>query len=120
MFFVQNVILAVVDLLAIVLNLYFWVVIVAAVLSWVRPDPYNPVVRALRTLTETLRLTGALPGVFRCHLQADFSRSGTEALLEGIVGLRLGSLIPTIALMGSVYLRSRRQYASGERPAAAV
>ena len=39
MFFVQNVILAVVDLLAIVLNLYFWVVIVAAVLSWVRPDP---------------------------------------------------------------------------------
>ena len=52
MFFVQNVILAVVDLLAIVLNLYFWVVIVAAVLSWVRPDPYNPVVRALRTLTE--------------------------------------------------------------------
>ena len=75
---------------------------------------------ALRTLTETLRLTGALPGVFRCHLQADFSRSGTEALVEGIVGLRLGSLIPTIALMGSVYLRSRRQYASGERPAAAV
>ena len=52
MFFVQNVILAVVDLLAIVLNLYFWVVIVAAELSWVRPDPYNPVVRAVRTLTE--------------------------------------------------------------------
>ena len=52
MFFVQNVILAVVDLLAIVLNLYFWVVIVAAVLAWVRPDPNNPVVRALRTLTE--------------------------------------------------------------------
>lgn len=75
---------------------------------------------ALRTLTETLRLTGALPEVFRCHLQADFSRSGTEALVEGIVGLRLGSLIPTMALMGSVYLRSRRQYASGERPAAAV
>lgn len=75
---------------------------------------------ALRTLTETLRLTGALPEVSRCHLQADFSRSGTEALVEGIVGLRLGSLIPTMALMGSVYLRSRRQYASGERPAAAV
>ena len=73
---------------------------------------------ALRTLTETLRLTGALPGVFRCHLQADFSRSGTEALLEGIVGLRLGSLIPTMALMGSVYLRSRRQYAPDGRTAA--
>lgn len=72
----------------------------------------------LRTLTETLRLTGALPGVFCCRMQADFSQNGTEALLEGIVGLRLGSLIPTMALMGSVYLRSRRQYAQDGRTAA--
>lgn len=72
----------------------------------------------LRTLTETLRLTGALPGVFRCRMQADFSKNGTEALVEGIVGLRLGSLIPTMALMGSVYLRSRRQYAQDGRTAA--
>lgn len=34
------------------LNLYFWVVIIAAVLTWVRPDPYNPVVHTLRLLTE--------------------------------------------------------------------
>ena len=73
---------------------------------------------ALRTLTETLRRTGALPGVFRCRMQADFSQNGTDALLEGIVGLRLGSLIPTMALMGSVYLRSRRQYAQDGRTAA--
>ena len=68
MFFVQNVILAVVDLLAIVLNLYFWVVIVAAVLSWVRPDPY-PVVRALRTLTEPVfyRVRKWLPFTYQRH-----------------------------------------------------
>ena len=73
MFFVQNVILAVVDLLAIVLNLYFWVVIVAAVLSWVRPDPYNPVVRALRTLTEPVfyRVRKWLPFTYTSGL--DFS-----------------------------------------------
>lgn len=35
-----------------VLSLYFWVVIVAVVMSWVNPDPYNPIVRGIRTLTE--------------------------------------------------------------------
>lgn len=34
------------------LKLYFWVVIISALLSWVRPDPYNPIVRTLKTLTE--------------------------------------------------------------------
>ena len=34
------------------LSLYFWIVIIAAVLTWVRPDPYNPIVRTLRALTE--------------------------------------------------------------------
>jgi YggT family protein len=35
-----------------VLSLYFWVVIASAVLSWVNPDPYNPIVRIIRNLTE--------------------------------------------------------------------
>ena len=35
-----------------VLNIYIWVVIAAAVISWVTPNPYNPVVRLLRRLTE--------------------------------------------------------------------
>ena len=35
-----------------VLSLYFWVVIAGVVLSWVNPDPYNPIVRGVRTLTE--------------------------------------------------------------------
>jgi YggT family protein len=35
-----------------VLKLYFWVIIIAAVLSWVRPDPYNPIVRFLTAITE--------------------------------------------------------------------
>lgn len=34
------------------LNLYFWIVVIAALITWVNPNPYNPVVRALRALTE--------------------------------------------------------------------
>jgi len=39
-------------LLDYLLNIYIWVVIAAAVISWVTPNPYNPVVRLLRRLTE--------------------------------------------------------------------
>jgi YggT family protein len=35
-----------------VLDIYTWVIIAAAVISWVSPNPYNPVVRLLRRLTE--------------------------------------------------------------------
>ncbi len=35
-----------------VINIYIWVVIIAVLLSFVRPDPYNPVVQALYKLTE--------------------------------------------------------------------
>lgn len=35
-----------------VLSLYFWIVIAGVVLSWVNPDPYNPIVRGIRALTE--------------------------------------------------------------------
>ncbi len=34
------------------INAYIWVVIIAAVLSWVRPDPSNPIVQILYRLTE--------------------------------------------------------------------
>lgn len=44
--------MAVVSVLSTLLNLYFWIVIIAAVITWVRPDPYNPIVRALRMMTE--------------------------------------------------------------------
>lgn len=32
--------------------LYTWIIIVAALISWVSPDPFNPVVRFLRQVTE--------------------------------------------------------------------
>ncbi len=32
--------------------LYMWVIIIAALLSWVKPDPYNPIVQVLYRLTQ--------------------------------------------------------------------
>ncbi|MBV8137093.1 MAG: YggT family protein [Deltaproteobacteria bacterium] len=34
------------------LYLYFWVVIIAAVLTWIEPNPYNPIVRFIYGVTE--------------------------------------------------------------------
>ena len=36
------------------LMLTMWVVIIRAVISWVEPNPYNPIVRTLRVLTDPL------------------------------------------------------------------
>lgn len=35
-----------------ILGIYFWIVIISAVLSWFSPDPYNPLVRAIYGMTE--------------------------------------------------------------------
>ena len=35
-----------------VLWLYMWIIIIRAVLSWVSPDPYNPIVRFIHNITE--------------------------------------------------------------------
>lgn len=43
------------SILTIVLSiifLYKWVIIISAILTWVRPDPYNPIVQMLYRLTE--------------------------------------------------------------------
>ena len=36
------------------LDIYSWVVIIRALISWVSPDPYNPIVQILSKLTEPL------------------------------------------------------------------
>jgi YggT family protein len=48
------------------LDIYFWLIIARAVLSWVNPDPYNPIVRFLYNVTEPVLgyLRRRLPLVF--------------------------------------------------------
>ncbi|PYM91471.1 MAG: hypothetical protein DME04_18820 [Candidatus Rokuibacteriota bacterium] len=52
MFLLSNVILAVARLLSIGLEVYFWIIVARALVSWVSPDPYNPIVRFLHRATE--------------------------------------------------------------------
>jgi len=48
----NNLLFAVARLLDIALNAYMWIIIIRAVLSWVSPDPYNPIVRFITNITE--------------------------------------------------------------------
>ena len=46
-----------------ILSIYFWIVIGRAVVSWVNPDPYNPIVRFLHNATDPVfdRIRRVLP-----------------------------------------------------------
>ena len=52
MFVAKNLLMAVARILDIALSAYMWILILRAVLTWVSPDPYNPIVRALYSITE--------------------------------------------------------------------
>ena len=52
MFAVSHFVLAIARLLELVLWAYFWIIIARAVISWVSPDPFNPIVRFLYRVTE--------------------------------------------------------------------
>ncbi|MGB6065710.1 MAG: YggT family protein [Desulfomonilaceae bacterium] len=52
MFVLGNFLSAIAEVLNIVLTIYMWIVIIAALISWVNPDPYNPIVRFLYSVTE--------------------------------------------------------------------
>jgi YggT family protein len=52
MYFIGYFIMAVANVLHYVLFFYMWIIIARAVLSWVSPDPYNPIVRFIYKVTE--------------------------------------------------------------------
>ncbi len=51
MSFLGYIVLALAKVLGLVINIYTMIVIIAALISWVNPDPYNPIVRILYGLT---------------------------------------------------------------------
>ncbi|RMF68766.1 MAG: YggT family protein [Calditrichaeota bacterium] len=52
MFVFSNLFLSIADLLDILITLYIWVVIIRAILSWIRFDPYSPITQFLVRVTE--------------------------------------------------------------------
>jgi YggT family protein len=74
-----------------VLTIYFWIVIVSALLSWVSPDPYNPIVRAIYSITEPVF------DLIREHLPVIFGGIDFSPLVVIFaIGLLQGWLIPEI------------------------
>jgi len=51
-FVLGNLLAALAQVLNVVLHIYMWIIIIRALLSWVNPDPYNPIVQFLYNITE--------------------------------------------------------------------
>jgi YggT family protein len=54
MFVLANFIGAIATILNIVVTILIWLIIISAVISWVNPDPYNPIVQFLYRTTEPI------------------------------------------------------------------
>jgi YggT family protein len=52
MFALRNLLEALAYVLNLGLTIYMWLIIARALVSWVNPDPYNPIVRFLYNVTE--------------------------------------------------------------------
>lgn len=54
MFILSNLLSALAQILDILLTALYWLIIIRALLSWVNPDPFNPIVQFLQTVTEPI------------------------------------------------------------------
>lgn len=52
MFILANFLIAAAQVLEVILNVLWWLIIIRALVSWVNPDPYNPIVQFLYRITE--------------------------------------------------------------------
>jgi YggT family protein len=84
MFAFGNLIEALSYILNMVLTIYMWVIIARALLTWVNPDPYNPIVRFLYNVTEPI---------------LGWVRSRVPVVFGGL------DLSPLLVLLGIVFLQ---------------
>ena len=65
MFVLANLLSAVAYVLDILLTIYLYIIIARAIISWVNPDPYNPIVKFLYRATEPVlyRVRRILPAM---------------------------------------------------------
>lgn len=54
MFVLANLIGSLSAFVSYLLSIYMWIIIVRSLISWVNPDPYNPIVRVLYQVTEPI------------------------------------------------------------------
>lgn len=54
MFIVSNFIVAFAKVADVILAVYYWLILIRALVSWVNPDPFNPIVQFLYAATEPI------------------------------------------------------------------
>ncbi len=66
MFILANFLAALAQVLGMLIRVYMWIVIIRALVSWVNPDPYNPIVRFLQSATDPVlyRIRRLVPASF--------------------------------------------------------
>jgi YggT family protein len=86
-------IIAFAKILGLAINIYTMIVIVAALISWVSPDPYNPIVRLIYGLTRPAfnLVRRILPSPVR-HSRIDISPIIVLVLLVALDTVAVGSL----------------------------
>jgi YggT family protein len=52
MIILANFLKAIALIMGAILDIYFWIILIRALLSWVNPDPFNPIVQFLERVTE--------------------------------------------------------------------
>jgi len=70
MFVLSNFIAALANVIDIVLTILYWLILIRALISWVNPDPYNPIVQFLYKTTEPIlsAIRKILPFAFRMRI----------------------------------------------------
>ena len=52
MFDHSNFLMGVIGIFSSLVNIYKWIVVIRVLISWINPDPYNPIVQFLRGITD--------------------------------------------------------------------
>lgn len=52
MFVISNLLLALAKLLDVIFSIFYWLLLIRVLISWVNPDPYNSIVQFLYKVTE--------------------------------------------------------------------
>lgn len=93
MYLLGSTLITIAKVLAMILNVYQFIIIGAVIISWVNPDPNNPIVRFLRQVTEPVfsRVRRFLPAaMFRWGI--DFTPLIVLILIVVLNELLVGSL----------------------------
>jgi len=70
MFILANLLIALAKVTDVLLSIFYWLIIIRAIISWVNPDPSNPIVQFLYKATEPVLkpIRNALPYSMRFGL----------------------------------------------------